>query len=156
MRSRAGCGPPASLGTSCRCVDASRCGAGLAAPSSPTRAPGSSRPTLPTLLRAGSFQRYMNDTARQAPAPAFPSPSIRARALLVADDEPQIRLAVRTTLQEMTDRVLDAATGAEAIKVAAAEEPDLVILDLGLPDVPGIDVCRAIRRWATMPIVVLS
>jgi len=98
----------------------------------------------------------MNDTARQAPPPAFPSPSIRARALLVVDDEPQIRLAVRTTLQEMTDRVLEAATGAEAIKVAAAEEPDLVILDLGLPDVPGIDVCRAIRRWATMPIVVLS
>src|SRR5690348_8643745 len=107
MRSRAGCGPPASPAASCRCVGASRCGAGLAAPKSPTRAPGSSRPTLPALLRAGSFQQSMNDTARQAPA--SPSPSIRARALLVADDEAQIRLAVRTALQEMADRVLEAA-----------------------------------------------
>jgi two-component system KDP operon response regulator KdpE len=79
-----------------------------------------------------------------------------ARIVLVIDDELQIRRAVKNALRDTADRIVDAATGAEGIDLAAAERPELVVLDLGLPDMAGIDVCREIRRWATMPIVVLS
>jgi two-component system KDP operon response regulator KdpE len=82
--------------------------------------------------------------------------AIHARTLLVIEDEPQIRRAVRNALRETMERIVEAATGAEGIDLAAVEHPELVVLDLGLPDMAGIDVCREIRRWATMPIVVLS
>jgi two-component system KDP operon response regulator KdpE len=81
---------------------------------------------------------------------------LRARSVLVIEDDAQIRRAVRNALRETTDRVIEAATGSEGIDVAAAEHPELVVLDLGLPDMAGLDVCREIRGWATMPIVVLS
>jgi two-component system KDP operon response regulator KdpE len=74
--------------------------------------------------------------------------------VLVVDDEPQIRRVVRNALPN--SRVLEASTAREAIDLAAAERPSLVILDLGLPDAPGIDVCREIRSWSSMPILVLS
>jgi two-component system KDP operon response regulator KdpE len=80
----------------------------------------------------------------------------RARTLLVIDDEPPIRRAVANALSEVADRVLEAATGAEGTDLAAAERPDLVVLDLGLPDQAGVDVCREIRRWSPTPIVVLT
>ena len=76
--------------------------------------------------------------------------------LLVIDDEPQIRRVVRHALTADSTRVLEAATGREGIDLAAAERPDLIVLDLGLPDMPGADVCRDIRGWSTAPIVVLS
>jgi two-component system, OmpR family, KDP operon response regulator KdpE len=82
--------------------------------------------------------------------------AVHARTLLVIEDEAQIRRAVRNALRETVDRVVEAATGSEGIDLAAAERPELVVLDLGLPDMPGVEVCREIRRWATMPIVVLS
>ncbi len=72
------------------------------------------------------------------------------------DDEPQIRRAVRTPLEGDGTRVVDAATGREALTVAAAERPDLIVLDLGLPDMPGIDVCRELRGWSDVPVLVLS
>ena len=78
------------------------------------------------------------------------------QTLLVIDDEPQIRRVVRNAFKDNSARVLEAATGAEGIDLAAAEHPDLVILDLGLPDVVGVDVCREIRKWSTAPILVLS
>ncbi|HEY2805293.1 MAG TPA: response regulator transcription factor [Gemmatimonadales bacterium] len=84
------------------------------------------------------------------------SAQVHARTILVVDDELQIRRAVRNALRHSADRILEAETGAQGIDLAAVERPELVILDLGLPDVPGVDVCREIRRWATMPIVVLS
>ncbi len=84
------------------------------------------------------------------------SPTIPARALLIVDDEPQIRLTIRSALADTATHIFEAATGLQAIDVAAAEQPDIILLDLGLPDIAGIEVCRAIRRWATMPIVVLS
>jgi two-component system KDP operon response regulator KdpE len=83
-------------------------------------------------------------------------PALRARSILVIEDDAQIRRAVRNALRETTDRVVEAATGAQGIDIAAAERPELVVLDLGLPDMAGVDVCREIRTWATMPIVVLS
>jgi len=76
--------------------------------------------------------------------------------LLVIDDEPQIRRVVRNAFQETGARVLEAATGREGIDLAAAERPDLIILDLGLPDVVGFDVCREIRQWSAASILVLS
>ena len=76
--------------------------------------------------------------------------------ILVVDDEPQIRRVVRHALEGNGTRVLEAATGQEGIDVAAAQRPDLIVLDLGLTDMSGADVCREIRGWSTAPIVVLS
>lgn len=88
-------------------------------------------------------------------------------SVLVIDDEPQIRRVVRNALKAdalavdafepaPAVRVLEAASGREGIDLAAAELPALVILDLGLPDLAGIAVCREIRRWSKSPIIVLS
>ncbi len=79
-----------------------------------------------------------------------------ARTILIIDDEPQIRRAVRNALAGVAERISEAATGADGLDRVAAEQPDLVVLDLGLPDIPGMTVCQEIRRWAVMPIVVLS
>src|SRR5690349_1082180 len=91
--------------------------------------------------------------------------------VLIVDDEPQIRRLVRNALSsdptflrvgiEESDpspelRVVEATTGQEATDKAAGEEPSLVILDLGLPDMDGLAVCREVRRWSKAPIVVLS
>ena len=75
---------------------------------------------------------------------------------LVIDDEPQIRRGVRHALETDGARVLEAETGRAGLDVAAAERPDLIVLDLGLPDMPGAAVCEDIRAWSTAPIVVLS
>ena len=76
--------------------------------------------------------------------------------ILVVDDEPQIRRTLRGALADVADRVVEAETGAQGIDLAASSQPDLVVLDLGLPDISGAAVCIEIRRWASMPIVVLS
>ena len=76
--------------------------------------------------------------------------------ILVIDDEPQIRRAVRNALADDDVRVVEAASGSAGLDLAAAERPSLVILDLGLPDVPGLDVCRQLRAWSSAPIIVLS
>ena len=79
-----------------------------------------------------------------------------AETILVIDDELQIRKALKSALGEVAERVIEAATGKEGLALAASGHPDLVVLDLGLPDMSGADVCREIRRFAMMPIVVLS
>jgi two-component system KDP operon response regulator KdpE len=76
--------------------------------------------------------------------------------VLVIDDEPQIRRVVRNALAADDVRVLEAAGGRDGIDMAAAERPDLIVLDLGLPDVAGASVCRELRKWTGAPIVVLS
>jgi two-component system KDP operon response regulator KdpE len=76
--------------------------------------------------------------------------------VLVIDDEPQILRALRINLLARQYRVATASTGEEALKAAAADHPDLVILDLGLPDMDGVDVVRSLRAWTPVPIVVLS
>ena len=80
----------------------------------------------------------------------------KAASILIIDDEPQIRVAVRDALREVADRIGEAATGAEGLHAAAAERPELVVLDLGLPDTAGVDVCRELRRLLASPIIVLS
>jgi two-component system KDP operon response regulator KdpE len=76
--------------------------------------------------------------------------------LLIIDDEPQIRRVVRHAIEGDDARVLEAGSGKEGIDLAAAQRPDLIVLDLGLPDMSGADVCREVRGWSTAPIVVLS
>jgi two-component system KDP operon response regulator KdpE len=76
--------------------------------------------------------------------------------VLVVDDEPQIRRVVRNALDGEGARVLEAATAREGIDLAAAERPDLIVLDIGLPDGNGADVCRELRGWTKAPILVLS
>jgi len=76
--------------------------------------------------------------------------------VLVVDDEPQILRALRINLRVRQYDVYTAATGAQALEVAAAHPPDLVILDLGLPDMDGVDVIGGLRGWTAAPIIVLS
>jgi two-component system KDP operon response regulator KdpE len=76
--------------------------------------------------------------------------------VLVIDDEPQIRRVVRHAVEPDIGEVLEAGTGHEGIDIAAAERPQLVVLDLGLPDMDGAAVCREIRSWSSVPIIVLS
>ena len=76
--------------------------------------------------------------------------------ILVVDDEPQILRALRINLRARGYDVDIAATGTDALKTAASRPPDLVVLDLGLPDLDGVDVIRGLRGWTTVPIIVLS
>ncbi|MEU7585646.1 response regulator [Micromonospora sp. NPDC049101] len=76
--------------------------------------------------------------------------------ILVVDDEPQILRALRINLRARRYDVDVAATGAAALKAAASHPPDLVVLDLGLPDIDGVEVIRGLRGWTTVPIIVLS
>lgn len=76
--------------------------------------------------------------------------------ILVVDDEAPIRRVVRNAASSLASRIIEAETGSRAIDLAAAERPALVVLDLGLSDMNGIDVCREIRSWSVTPILVLS
>jgi len=76
--------------------------------------------------------------------------------ILVIDDEPQIQRALRTILTARHFQVSLASTGEEGLALAATELPDLIILDLGLPDIDGIEVCRRLREWTQIPIIILS
>jgi two-component system, OmpR family, KDP operon response regulator KdpE len=76
--------------------------------------------------------------------------------VLVVDDEPQILRALRINLRVREYEVHVASTGAEALEVAGRYPPDLVILDLGLPDLDGVEVIEGLRGWTKAPIIVLS
>ena len=76
--------------------------------------------------------------------------------VLVVEDEPQVMRFLRATLPAHGYRVLEAATGAQALVQAQTQLPDLVLLDLGLPDLDGLEVTRRIRGWSAVPIVVVS
>jgi len=76
--------------------------------------------------------------------------------VLVIDDELQILRLMRTILGAHHYRVTVAHTGEEGLALAAAEHPDIIILDLGLPDIDGIQVCEQLRLWTQVPIIILS
>jgi two-component system KDP operon response regulator KdpE len=76
--------------------------------------------------------------------------------ILVIDDEPQILRALRTILTAKQFRVSVASRGNEGLTLAAAQPPDVVILDLSLPDMSGFEVCEQLRQWTQAPIIVLS
>jgi len=82
--------------------------------------------------------------------------AVRAQTILIVDDEEQIRRAVSDVLRPLSMTVLEADTGATAIDIVAVSGPDLVVLDLGLPDMRGEAVCAAIRERSSVPIIVLS
>ena len=76
--------------------------------------------------------------------------------ILVVDDEPQIRRVVRNALDGIAEAIVEASNGAEALDLAASAEPALIVLDLTLPDMDGLDLCRDLRAFSTAPILVLS
>lgn len=76
--------------------------------------------------------------------------------ILVIDDELQIQRAIRTILTEKNFKVTTASKGEEGLTLAATNEPDIIILDLGLPDMDGVQVCGRLREWTQCPIIVLS
>jgi len=79
-----------------------------------------------------------------------------AQVAFVIDDEPQIRRLLRVTLEANGYRVFDAATGNEGLVQVAQRKPDVVLLDLGLPDLDGLVVLKRIREWSQVPIIILS
>jgi two-component system, OmpR family, KDP operon response regulator KdpE len=89
-----------------------------------------------------------------------PASATRATAggpvVLVIEDEPPIRRFLRPSLASQGYRVVEAETGEDGLLQAATRQPDLVVLDLGLPDLDGLEVIRRLREWATVPIIVLS
>src|SRR5213592_167594 len=79
-----------------------------------------------------------------------------APVVLVVDDEVQIRRFLRAGLELDGFAVQDAETGADALKWVTLKQPDLIILDLGLPDMDGADVLERLRAWSSVPLIVLS
>ncbi len=79
-----------------------------------------------------------------------------ALRILVVDDEPTIRRFLRAALSSHGHEVLEAATAQEALAAVLAHRPDLIILDLGLPDMDGVEVTRRLREWSQIPIIILS
>ena len=76
--------------------------------------------------------------------------------ILVIDDESQIRRFLRISLRSQGHEVLEAATGADGLSLAATQSPDLVVLDLGLPDADGKAVLSELRAWSQVPVIVLT
>jgi two-component system, OmpR family, KDP operon response regulator KdpE len=76
--------------------------------------------------------------------------------VLLIDDEPPIRRLLRTALAAHDYRLVEAATGEDGLQQAATRQPDLIIVDLGLPDIDGVQVIRRLREWTATPIIVLS
>ena len=76
--------------------------------------------------------------------------------ILVIEDEPQMQKFLRMSLASEGYRVVEAAKGQEGIDLARTHNPDLVLLDLGLPDMDGTEVTRALREWTARPIIVIS
>jgi two-component system KDP operon response regulator KdpE len=81
------------------------------------------------------------------------SPAFR---ILVVDDEPEIRRFLRATLNAQHHEVIEAVNGADTLVQIRTAQPDLLILDLGLPDIDGIEVARRVRGWSRIPIIILS
>jgi two-component system KDP operon response regulator KdpE len=81
---------------------------------------------------------------------------VSAATVLVIEDEPQIRRFLRASFDAEGYRVVESASGRRATIDATSHKSDLAIVDLGLPDVDGIDVIRRIRQWSSMPVIVLS
>jgi two-component system KDP operon response regulator KdpE len=80
----------------------------------------------------------------------------RSRRILIVDDEPDIRRFLRASLKLYQYEILEAATGMEAIRMVDDHRPDLIILDLGLPDLDGVEVTRQVRQTSRIPIIILS
>ncbi len=82
--------------------------------------------------------------------------SERPQKILIVDDEPEIRRFLRASLKLYFKHIIEAETGGDALDKVYQEKPDLVILDLGLPDMDGVDITRQIREMSTVAIIILS
>jgi two-component system KDP operon response regulator KdpE len=76
--------------------------------------------------------------------------------ILLIEDEPQLRRFLRASLQSEGYRLVEAETGQEGLRQAASCNPELVLLDLGLPDLDGLEVIKKLREWTSLPIIILS
>ena len=107
-----------------------------------------------------AFQMSSDATPIEPPAPAAPAmsaaPGTTVPTILVVEDDPEVRTFVTATLDAHGYAHQSASTGREAIALAATSAPDIILLDLGLPDIDGIEVVRAIRAWSVVPIIVVS
>jgi two-component system KDP operon response regulator KdpE len=106
----------------------------------------------PLGLEAGCTADSAELSFGMAPVPEPPA----AETILVIDDEPQIRRVVRNALAELARQILEAATASEGIDLAASAQPELIVLDLGLPDKDGLQVCQELRGFTSAPIIILS
>ncbi len=76
--------------------------------------------------------------------------------ILIIEDEPQIRRFLRASLAAQGYQLVEVASGQEGLAQVASRQPDLILLDLGLPDIDGLEVTRRLREWTQTPIMVLS
>src|SRR5437870_11098793 len=76
--------------------------------------------------------------------------------VVVIEDEPQIRKFLRATLEGQGYRLFEATTGADGVVEVGSRQPDVVIIDLALPDMDGLEVLRRVREWTAVPVTVLS
>ena len=76
--------------------------------------------------------------------------------VLIVDDEESIRVFLKLTLTSQGYEAIEAVTGKDALAKAVTEKPDIIILDIGLPDIDGIEVTRSLREWTQIPIIILS
>ncbi|MCA2206733.1 response regulator [Nocardia rosealba] len=97
-----------------------------------------------------------NSSGTDAPQPGDSRSAGPTTRVLVVDDEPQIVRALRINLSVRGYEVFTAGNGAAALRVAAEKQPHVVILDLGLPDLDGIEVLAGLRGWTSAPVIVLS
>src|ERR1019366_8596763 len=82
--------------------------------------------------------------------------TLERSVVIVVDDEPQIRQMLRVTLEGNGYRCIEAESARRGLDAASTDRPDLMLVDLGLPDRDGIEVIRAVREWSAVPIIVLS
>ena len=104
--------------------------------------------------------RWAVSRRRQEESPASqPAPEVSVGprpTILVIEDDPQLQKFLRVTLTSQQYKVIEAVTGESGLRHAANDQPDLVILDLGLPDMDGIELTRRIREWSAIPIIIVS
>ena len=90
------------------------------------------------------------------PDPSRTGPGTPGPLILIIEDEAQLRRYLRPSLAAEGYRLVEAATGQEGLSLASQYVPDIVLLDLGLPDMDGLEVTRLLRQWSEVPIIVLS
>src|SRR5262245_52893444 len=94
--------------------------------------------------------------ASGSPGPGEASAAHPGPMVLVIEDEPEIRRFLRASLLGQGYRLVEATTGQEGLQAAETRQPELIILDLGLPDMDGLEIIRRLRSWTSVPLVVVS